>query len=95
MHSLTDAAVAYILWQCLIQAMSACAHKNGQWCSFDNAEVYAGGKAEEVMGEAIEVRLWVKNKPISCLHSTCTAVSLYYRRHIVHQEMSISLGAWL
>ena len=24
-------------------------------CSFDNAEVYAGGKAEEVMGQAIKV----------------------------------------
>lgn len=26
-------------------------------CSFDNAEVYAGGKAEEVMGQAIKVSL--------------------------------------
>ena len=28
-------------------------------CSFDNAEVYAGGKAEEVMGQAIKVTVSV------------------------------------
>ena len=26
-------------------------------CSFDNAEVYAKGKAEEIMGQAIKVRI--------------------------------------
>ena len=30
---------------------------SGALCSFDNAEVYADGKAETVMGQAIKVRL--------------------------------------
>ena len=35
-------------------------------CSFDNAEVYAGGKAEEVMGQAIKVC------KLFCAHACCS-----------------------
>ena len=36
-------------------------------CSFDNAEVYADGKAETVMGQAIKVRL-PKFRPVRVCH---------------------------
>ena len=55
------------------------------WCSFDNAEVYAGGKAEEVMGQAIKVSLIVrKAKQTHLPTSVCFSTFVQQTKHSSH-----------